>query len=279
MSGNINKDLSVEHCLLTGVVYDLFQPLHLHDVDFQSTTSDKRYVLYVHHRLYSLNERLKSLATMYSMLSYESFPLNTEEGNISRQEWVHITLDTMLSRITSVRDCVYLLIDSIFELQLPPRKVNRKSLIKNESIKEHEQLISLINSITNSGSILRNERDALFHRGERRVLGDNPEIYYIASAMESMGQSDFGTGPDGEKIDLDKEHKIITNVINNEFTESIEELVGFIDYICLLLYPVFKNRFIENMEENGGIHPSAISLIDRAEHYAEYFKSKSDENK
>ncbi len=177
-----------------------------------------------------------------------------------------------------IRDCVYLLVDSIFELQLHPRKVNRKSLIKNESIKEHEHLISLINSITNNGLILRNERDALFHRGERRVLGDNPEIYYIASSMESMGQSDFGTGPDGEKIDLDKEHKSITNVINKEFTESIDELVGFIESICVLLYPVFKNRFIKSMEENGGIHQSAISLIDRAEYYAEYFKSKSEKS-
>jgi hypothetical protein len=30
------------------------------------------------------------------------------------------------------------------------------------------------------------------------------------------------------------------------------------------------------MEENGGIQPSAISLIERAEHYSEYFKSKSE---
>ena len=94
--------------------------------------------------------------------------------------------------------------------------------------------------------------------------------------MESMGQSDFGTGPDGEKIDLGKEHKNITNVINKEFTESIDELVGFIESICVLLYPIFKSRFIQSMEENGGVHQSAISLIERAEHYSEYFKSKSE---
>ncbi len=276
MSKNKREELSVEHCLLTGVVYDLFQPLHLHGVEFQSTSLDKKYFLYVHHRLYSLNERLKSLTTMYSMLSYEAFTLNTDDGNISRQEWVHITLDIMLSRITSIRDCVYLLIDSIFELQLHPRKINRKSLTKNESIKEHENLISLINSISNSGLILRNERDALFHRGERRVLGDNPEIYYIASAMESMGQLDFCTDHNGKKIDLNKEHKNITNVINKEFTESIEELVGFIESLCVFLYPIFKSRFIKSMEENGSIQPSAISLIERAEHYSEYFKSQSE---
>lgn len=275
MTAILRDDLSVEHCLLTGVVYDLFQPLYLHDVDFQSTTSDKRYVLYVHHRLFTLNEQLKSLATMYSMLAFQSFPIITEQGNISRQEWIHITLDTILSRITSIRDCVFLLVNGIFELNLHPRKVSRNSLVKHPSVNEYEHIVSLVNSISVIDSKLRDERDVLFHRGERRALGNNPQVYYVASVMESLGHTEFGTDVDGEKIDLEKEHKSIVQVLKSDFTGTIDELGELIESICIELYPIFKQRFIRNMQENGGIHPSAMSLIERAEHYAGYYERNS----
>jgi hypothetical protein len=93
--------------------------------------------------------------------------------------------------------------------------------------------------------------------------------------LESFGNTEFGTDIDGKKVDLEKEHKSIVQVLKNDFTGTIDELVKVIESICIELYPIFKQRFIQNMEENGGIHPSAMSLIERAEHYADYFENNS----
>src|SRR4051794_9729271 len=46
------------------------------------------------------------------LLSVRDFPFCTPAGTLSRDHWIRITLDVLLSRITSLRDCVYFLVDT-----------------------------------------------------------------------------------------------------------------------------------------------------------------------
>ncbi|MBE7554934.1 MAG: hypothetical protein HS126_28115 [Anaerolineales bacterium] len=139
MNENSFEWLSCEHSLFVGVVYDLAQPIHLRDYDYDtlvSTAPDAAYIVDVEYRTQMLVNRFESLNMVYQMLALEELPLSTPLGAISRQNWVRITLDVLLSRLTSIRDCAFLLIAEIFELGLNPRDVSRRSLKNSSTISE-----------------------------------------------------------------------------------------------------------------------------------------------
>ncbi|WP_413473496.1 hypothetical protein [Shewanella baltica] len=116
------------------------------------------------------------------------------------------------------------MIESVCEVGLPPRQVSRKALIRSEKILANSGLIKLIDAVAEAGKHLRDERDRLFHRGERRILGSLPEFYYAASAMEAFGSSSKHTGPDGEELDLEAEHKNVITEIEDDFHQVVTVL-------------------------------------------------------
>ncbi|BBN83274.1 hypothetical protein PA25_32590 [Pseudoalteromonas sp. A25] len=258
---------TLDRCLFIGVVYDLYQPLCFRDFEFGTAPSDVNYVLQVHHRANALNDTFKSLETIYQLLSLTNLPVETPLGNISRYNWVRSILDVMLGRVTSIRDCVFLLIESVYEVGLPPRQVSRKALIKSETILANSRLIKLIDAVAETGKNLREERDRLFHRGERRILGSLPEFYYAASAMEAFGSSGKHTGPNGEELDLEAEHKNVIAEIEGDFNQVVTLLSITLTEIFSNLYPMFKETFIGKMKAGDGISEVALGLIERAEHY------------
>lgn len=253
--------------IFVGVVYDLYQPLHFRDFELETTPPDVSYVLHVHHRVNALNDTFKSLETIYQLLSLTNLPIETPLGNISRYNWVRSILDVMLGRVTSIRDCTFLLIESVFEVGLSPRQVSKRTLVKCEKVIANNRLIKLIDELAAAGKNLRGERDRLFHRGEKRVLGNLPEFYYAASAIEAYGCLGKNTGPGGEELDLETEHKSVIAEIEDDFTQVITLLSDLLTEIFSNLYPMFKDTFIEKMKAGGDISEVALGLIKRAEYY------------
>jgi len=124
-------ELSLDDSLFVGVTYDLSQPIYLGDRDYETLLSEApeaAYFLDVHYRVHALSRRFDSLNIVYSLLSFNDFPVSTPAGAISRANWVRITLDVLLSRLTSIRDCTFLLVAEVFELGLEPKSISRFQL-------------------------------------------------------------------------------------------------------------------------------------------------------
>ncbi|MCO7189931.1 MULTISPECIES: hypothetical protein [unclassified Pseudoalteromonas] len=258
---------TLDRCLFIGVVYDLYQPLYFRDFEFETAPPEVSYLLGVHHRASALNDTFKSLETIYQLLSLTNLPIETPLGNISRYNWVRSILDVLLSRVTSIRDCAFLLIESVCEVGLLPRQVSKKALVRSEKVLANCRLIKVINAIAEAGKHVREERDRLFHRGERRALGSLPEYYYAASAMEAFGSLGKCTGPGGEELDLEAEHKQVITEIEDELHQVVTALSTTLTETFANLYPEFKKTFIQKMEAGDGVSEVALGLIERAEHY------------
>lgn len=262
--------LSLDDSLLIGVTFDLSQPLYLGDRDYDTLVKqapEAAYVIDVHFRVGALLKRFESLYLVYKLLSFNGFPVSTPLGAISRENWVRITLDVLLSRLTSIRDCTFLLIAEVFELGLDPKSVKRFQLKSNAVIVAIPLLGNLIDDIANIGRNFRDERDLHLHRGQERPLGNDPDIYSIASAFEAFGQGIQGNDRLGNPINLENDHRQIVEQLEKEFTDTVKELSDKIHKLLDLMYPYFKQRFLDKFVISGNPSEAAIGLIERAEYY------------
>lgn len=263
-------ELSLDDSLFVGVTYDLSQPIYLGTRDYETLVAeapDAIYLLDVHNRVHALSRRFESLNIIYNLLSFNGFPVTTPAGAISRANWVRITLDVLLSRLTSIRDCTFLLISEVFELGLDPKSVSRYQLKKDPTILSIPSLADLIEDIANIGRSFRDERDLHLHRGEERPLGQDPDIYSTASAFEAFGQQIQGNDRSGNPINLEKDHKQVVEELEKEFTATAKEFNDKIHELFDLMYPHFKERFLNKLAASGNATQGAISLIERAEYY------------
>jgi len=242
---NFDGWLSLEESEFVGHLYDLAMPIHLGEHDYNTLLSiapDRAYVVDVHYRVSRLVDRFNSLNMVYQMLAVENFPVPSSLQSISRENWVRIVLDVLLARLTSVRDCTYLLIAEVFELGLDPRNVSRRTLRENSTI-PNSPFHNLIDDIANIGRSLRDERDLHLHRGEERPLGEDPITYKVASIFESWGQEISGTDQSGNPIDLEGKHKRVIEQIQTEFTATAQDLQSKLYELFNELHPVFLQRF------------------------------------
>ncbi len=263
-------ELSLDDSLFVGVTYDLSQPIYLGDRDYDTLVSeapDAAYLINVHYRVHALSRRFESLNIVYSLLSFNGFPVSTPARAISRANWVRITLDVLLSRLTSIRDCTFLLIAEVFELGLEPKDVSKSQLKKNPTILSVPLLADLIEDIAGIGRSFRDERDLHLHRGEERSLGQDPDLYYTASAFEAFGQEIQGNDSSGNPINLENDHRQIIEQLETEFTVTAKEFNNKIHELFDLIYPYFKERFLNKLTASGNPSQGAIGLIERAEYY------------
>lgn len=267
-------ELSLDDSLFVGVTYDLSQPIYLGDRDYATLVEEAPeavYLLGVNYRVHALSRRFESLNIIYSLLSFNGFPIPTSAGAISRANWVRITLDVLLSRLTSIRDCTFLLIAEVFELDLDPKSVSRYQLKKDPNILSVPPLTDLIEDIANIGRSFREERDLHLHRGEERPLGQDPDIYYMASAFEAFGQKIQGNDRLGNPINLENDHKQVIEELEKEFTATAKEFNDKIHKLFDLAYPHFKERFLNKLVASGNSAQGAINLIERAEYYDKHY--------
>lgn len=271
--------LSLDDSLLIGVTYDLSQPIYLGDRDYDTLileAPEAAYIIDVHYRAEALLWRFESLKIVYKLLSFNNLPVSTPSGAISRENWVRITLDVLLSRLTSIRDCMFLLIAEVFELGLNPRNVTRLQLKNNPNIVSVPSLGNLIDDIANIGRNFRDERDLHLHRGEERSLGQDSDVYCIASAFEAFGQGIQGNDKSGNPINLQNDHKQIIQQLEADFTATTEEFSNKIHELLDLIYPYFKERFLNKFVVSGNQSQGAIGLIERAEYYNKKYSGSFD---
>lgn len=237
--------LSCEESDLVGHVYDLAMPIHLGNYDYDELLKlapDRAYVVDVEFRLARLVNRFETLNIVYKMLAVEQLPMQTAIGAIRREEWIRITLDVLLSRLTSIRDCAMLLVVEIFEAGIEPRQVSLKRIKDNPNI-PNNPFASVLTDIANVGKGLRDERDRHMHRGEERGLGEDPTTYKAASIFEAIGQPVQGTDRFGIPIDLEGYHRQLAEDIKNEFTNVAQHLESKVIELFDELYPYFLQSF------------------------------------
>lgn len=238
--------LSCEDSIFVGVVYDLTMQLHLWEPEREYdklvlTAPDKAYVLVVYHRTHMLVNRFESLNLIHKLLAVETLPIPTSVGAIGRESWTRIVLDVLLSRLTSIRDCAYLLISEVFELNLTPIKVSRRSLKSNPVIPAspfHE----IIDDLADIGRDFRDERNYHFHQGEERDLGEDAVLYYAASIIESWGQAPTVADQFGQPIDWQKKHQQVIDQIRAEFIAAAKQLEDAVLLLFNSIYPQFLER-------------------------------------
>jgi len=76
-------ELSLDDSLFVGVTYDLSQPIYLGDRDYETLVSEApeaAYLIDVHYRVHALSRRFESLNIIYSLLSFNGFPISTPAG-------------------------------------------------------------------------------------------------------------------------------------------------------------------------------------------------------
>lgn len=266
-------ELSFDDSLFVGVTYDLAQPIYLNGEDYDTLLSEApeaAYVVNVHYRVHMLVRRYASLNIVFSLLAFSDFPISTSAGSISRERWIRVTLDVLLSRLTSIRDCVFFLISEIFELGLDPRNTTKYKIKSHPTIAPLTALCNLLDEVSEIGREFRDERDRHLHRGEERELGENPLIYMSVSMLETIGREAGSTDQSGNPVDLDNEHKKVVEQLLDEFTSTTKELDNKIHELFDVVYPYFKNKLLEKFELSGNPSQSAMSLIERAEYYSKY---------
>jgi hypothetical protein len=273
MNGKPFDELSFDDSLFVGVTYDLAQPIYLNGEDYDTLLTEApeaAYVVNVHYRVHMLVRRFASLNIVFNLLAYSDFPITTPAGMISREQWVRVTLDVLLSRLTSIRDCVFLLISETFELGLDPKNTSRYKIKSHTKIAPLTTLCALIDEISEIGRDFRNERDRHLHRGEERELGENPLIYMSVSMLETIGKEGGSTDESGNPVDLDNEHKKVVEQLLDEFTSTTKELDEKIHELFDVVYPHFKSILLNKFDLSGNPTEGAISLIERAEYYSKY---------
>ena len=155
-------------------------------------------------------DRFKSLYFVDALLSVRDFPFHTPAGILSREHWIRITLDVLLSRITSLRDCVYFLVDAVFQLRMDPRAITLRNL--REAVLP-EELKDLLVSVAADARHIRENRDRHFHRGEERELFEPTVAFKSASLLEIHRPDDnFGVEfGDGRALKLGELHEAVVN--------------------------------------------------------------------
>jgi hypothetical protein len=94
-----------------------------------------------------------------------------------------VVIDAYLARITAIRDCLFLLTGTVFEIDLADRDVNLKSLRKHL---HRSEVSELLEKVAATGRETRDERDLKFHHGIERDF-DELGLYHSISIIEMYG--------------------------------------------------------------------------------------------
>jgi Cthe_2314-like HEPN len=236
--------LSIESSEFIGHIFDL-SIIKYSEHDYETLIKiapDRAYVIDLEYRTQNLFHRFQSLNVVYKMLGINEFPVESSFCHIYREEWIRATLDLLLSRFTSVRDCIYLLVAEVFELGLEPRKISLQNLLKNQSIGQHTDIYNLLDEISKIGKNLREERNENFHEGVQRSLGDDDITYKLSSLLEFYGQRKIYIN--NVDINLDGLHNKVVEEIRCEFDLEVKRLeTKLLEILDKHLHPIFLQRW------------------------------------
>lgn len=204
----------------------------------------RAYVLEIEHRCVIIVDRFKSLYFVDALLSVRDFPFHTPAGILSREHWLRITLDVLLSRITSLRDCVYFLVDAVFQIRLDPRAITLRNLGQAAL---PEELKDLLATLAAEARHIREDRDRHLHRGEERDLFD-PTVAFKGAALLEIHRPhdnfDVDLG-DGRALKLSELHEAVVTKIRADYHEAGDALFRHVQAILRVVEREYWRRWSE----------------------------------
>jgi hypothetical protein len=213
----------------------------------------RAYVIAIEYRTLTVVDRFKSLNILDRMLAYDGFPIKTVEGSIFHDQWIRIILDVLLSRLTSIRDCCFLLAAEIYELGIDPRNVKLGSLEKYISDKG---IVDVLIKIADTARNMRDERDRHLHRGEERALSDElDQFFHMVASSEGgdapcpkLGFFDPEKGTQPVEINLTEMHSKIISDIRTEYHQGCDRLIALARELFVAAEPEFERRWAKKRD-------------------------------
>jgi hypothetical protein len=169
---------------LDGLIYGIFAPLNLCEVEITIDISKQKEYAYAHDVSWKctlIREGLASLQILQKMLNVSKYPIDIGNNKINRHEWYRITFDLVHYRLTSLRDYAFQLVNAVFELGLEPLQI--KFIVLKKRVKGDIELINIIDQISQAGRKYRDNRNLLAHEGIYEGINHVHLEMYKAFAM------------------------------------------------------------------------------------------------
>lgn len=227
-------------------VYEMAHPVYLWDgagtfEELEAEAPHRAYVVDAYSRMARLVDVLRSLSVVEKLLSFDDFPVVTPAGKIHREAWLRVANDTYLVRITAVRDCLFLLTATVFELDLRDRDVTLRAL---KARIEDDGIVGVLDRIARTAPDVREQRDMKFHRGVERDF-DEAGLYKSISIIEMYGGDGLVHSHDGSEPawDLRVVHARAVETVRTEMRQSASELIDLALDLFDLLEPEYDRRW------------------------------------
>lgn len=212
---------------------------HSHD-QLLRIAPHRAYVLEIEHRIWMLVERFKSLNFVDSLLAFRQFPFFTGYGVLNREQWLRVTQDVMLVRITSIRDCAFMLVASVYQMDLQPQQVSLKALKQRLP---QNGVLEVLKQIAASARDIRDDRDRHFHRGEEPALF-HPRVALKSAALgEVYGPVGTVILDDGHVTSLEAMHDAAAAQLQQRHHKAGDALFGHARELVAEVEPEFWRQW------------------------------------
>jgi hypothetical protein len=159
----------------------------------------------------------------------------------------------LLTRLTSIRDCYFLLAAEIYELGVDPRNVNQGRLKKHIGDKG---IVDLLIKIADTARNIRDERDRHLHRGEERALsGELDQFFHMVARSEGgnagkpkLGFFDPEKGTRPVEVNLSKMYSKIISDIRTEYHHEGDRLITLTREFFVAAEPEFERRWAKKRD-------------------------------
>jgi HEPN superfamily protein len=231
-----------------GRVYDLsIVSLHFDSYEEASKFDDAMYVIKVNSRTSLLTRRVESLNHVGDLLWPKKL-ISPTSLPISAYEYCNLIQDSFLMRIISVLDCCCILLASVLELGIDPKKASIANIAKlapkNRCLKPLEELKNLQDT-------LRSERNTRFHRAEEERLTEDDDTFRLAARWSHWGRPLKGTDRRGKEINVDRSYKVAINRLRSKFNSNTRILIKSLNKFYRPLEGEFEQRFKERCADKG----------------------------
>lgn len=252
---------SLENCELVGLIYDRHLAVSFSEYETLDALAkewpDGFYVWCTHERIEPLVNAFSRLDLISRMLRIESFPLHGPNGAfVSSAEWLRVTNELILVRLSSIRDLVVLLVAAVHEIEVPEHGLTLGRLLKNPTVAGNAELAADLTRLARAGSNLRDERNRFVHEGLRRAFGD----YQLFDTLAYMEASGIKTEvrplvrEDGSELSFEllAEHRTIARTLDEEFHSNAQTLHRLVVDIAAKLVPEWLARFEAKVMQRPG---------------------------
>lgn len=188
----------------------------------------------------NLAYRVESLNLAGDLLWPKPMPKTFKEMPVSRYQWLTIAADVFLMRYVSVVDCALLLVNQIYQLDLPPRSCTMQKVSKAAISPE---LTDHLRYMFEQQESVRTERNARVHHGCERAFTDDDRTFKTASLFNDKLNGMVGTDMYGRKIDVDLSFREGLVHLQRDFNRHVREIEKQLDRLYDLLWDVFEERF------------------------------------